>query len=254
MSVRGALTETSPGQTDRVAAALTKAKATASVALSESSADFPAMEESDSITIEEARNLTDEIKLDAEALWDKLARAYTERAWAALSYESWDAYCAAEFESLRLRLPREERQDIVCSLREAGLSIRAIASGVGISDQTVQRDLKAGVVNHYTSSPDNADDPIDTEVVEDVPDPALTDPPKLSPTQKKAQRRTYNNALTPLRVAAREMPALVVPVSSLVEDEEFRAWFAEAESRGPDVRREIAKAIKALEELRGQLP
>jgi hypothetical protein len=49
-------------------------------------------------------------------------------------------------------VPREERTEVVASLRESGLSIRAIASGLQISDKTVQRDLAPGVVNDYTSS------------------------------------------------------------------------------------------------------
>jgi transposase-like protein len=42
----------------------------------------------------------------------------------------------------RLRLPREERQEVVASLRESGLSVRAIASAVGINKETVGRDLR----------------------------------------------------------------------------------------------------------------
>jgi hypothetical protein len=123
------------------------------------------------MTANEARALTDQIKYDAEALWDKIAAAYTGRAWAALGYESWDVYCIKEFGDMRLRLLREERAEMVCSLRQAGLSIRAIASGVGISDQTVQRDLAAGVVNHYTSPEEP--DVVDAELV-DEPTPTIT--------------------------------------------------------------------------------
>jgi hypothetical protein len=111
----------------------------------------------------ETRTLTDEIREEAEQLWEKIASAYTGRAWAALGYATWDEYCATEFGSIRLRLPKEERRDAVCSPRESGLSIRAIASAAGISDQTVQRDLASGVVNHYTSPDDGQ--VIDAEVV-----------------------------------------------------------------------------------------
>jgi len=48
---------------------------------------------------------------------------------------------AEEFGTSRLRLPREERQEVVASLRESGLSTRAIASATGIADQTVRADL-----------------------------------------------------------------------------------------------------------------
>lgn len=96
------------------------------------------------------------------------------RVWLSLGYESWDAYTSTEFGATRLKLPREERQESVASLRESGLSIRAIASGLGISDQTVQRDLSAGVVNHYTSpAPVEVEgmtvNPSTGEVIEDTP-------------------------------------------------------------------------------------
>ena len=48
----------------------------------------------------------------------------------------------------------------------AGLSIRAIASATGISDQTVQRDLASGVVNRYTPRPARPTaEVVDAEVV-----------------------------------------------------------------------------------------
>jgi hypothetical protein len=45
----------------------------------------------------EARRLTDEVKRDAEALWQKLVELYDGGAHAALGYSSWQAYCEAEF-------------------------------------------------------------------------------------------------------------------------------------------------------------
>lgn len=99
----------------------------------------------------EARAITDRIKTGTEVIWDLITRAYQERAWDALGYSSWDEYTTREFGTSRLRLPREERSEVVSSLREAGLSIRAIAAATGLGDKTVQRDLKAGVVNDYTS-------------------------------------------------------------------------------------------------------
>jgi hypothetical protein len=99
--------------------------------------------ERDPMSADEARKLTDQIKFDAGPLWDKLTEAYHGRADVALSYESWDTYCIAEFGSLRLRLPREERAEMVCSLRQSGLSNRAIAAVTGVSEGTVRNDLGA---------------------------------------------------------------------------------------------------------------
>ncbi|MGW2223870.1 hypothetical protein [Streptomyces formicae] len=93
-------------------------------------------------TQEEARALTDRIKIAVEGTWQLIREAYTSRTWAVLGYDSWDAYCTAEFGNTRLRLPREERQEVVGSLRESGLSVRAIASAVGINKETVSNDLQ----------------------------------------------------------------------------------------------------------------
>ncbi|MFB7222433.1 hypothetical protein [Streptomyces sp. NPDC056227] len=90
---------------------------------------------------DQARTLTDRIKVAVEGTWLLIQEAYTSRAWAALGYQTWDAYCAAEFGETRLRLPREERQEVVASLRESGLSTRAIASATGLSKGTIGRDL-----------------------------------------------------------------------------------------------------------------
>lgn len=103
------------------------------------------------LTADEAQALTERIKVQAENLWADITEAYRRRAWAVLGYETWDAYTAAEFGSLRLRLPREERQEIVCSLRESGMPIRAIASATGADAKTVQADLKSPVGNSHTS-------------------------------------------------------------------------------------------------------
>lgn len=89
-----------------------------------------------------ARDLTDRIKVAADGTWLLIKEAYLSRAWAALGYTSWDDYCTREFGTCRLRLPREERQEFVASLREIGLSVRAIASATGGSTRTVQKDLR----------------------------------------------------------------------------------------------------------------
>jgi hypothetical protein len=90
-----------------------------------------------------ARQLTDRIKVAVEGTWLLIQEAYTTRAWAALGYAAWDEYCTAEFGTARLRLPREERQEVVASLRESGLSTRAIASATGVSQMQVSRDLRS---------------------------------------------------------------------------------------------------------------
>lgn len=89
-----------------------------------------------------ARALTDQIKVAVEGTWQLIERAYVTRAWAVLGYLSWDDYCQREFGTSRLRLPREERQEVVASLRESGLSTRAIAAATGVDRNTVMSDLR----------------------------------------------------------------------------------------------------------------
>lgn len=93
-----------------------------------------------------ARRRADRIRTAAEELWDTIAVAYQQRDWLALGYASWDEYCQQEFGSLRIRIPREERAEIVASLRDSGLSLRAIEAATGLSTATSRRAL-AGVSN-----------------------------------------------------------------------------------------------------------
>lgn len=91
----------------------------------------------EAFTPNDARVITDRIKTGVEAVWELIIQAYTRRAWDVLGYPSWDDYCTREFGTTRLRLPREERSEVITSLRESGLSIRAIASATGLDKETV---------------------------------------------------------------------------------------------------------------------
>ncbi|SLJ41121.1 Uncharacterised protein [Mycobacteroides abscessus subsp. abscessus] len=88
-----------------------------------------------------ARDLTERIRTTIDRAWDLIAKAYTDRAWAVLGYPSWDVYCEREFGSAWFKLPRETRGEVVQSLRDLGLSTRAIGSAIGVDDRTVRRDL-----------------------------------------------------------------------------------------------------------------
>lgn len=91
-----------------------------------------------------ARSLTDKIKIGLEMTWQLVTNAYEGRVWVALGYASWDEYCIREFGTSRLRLPREERDEIVASLASSGMSERAIASATGLGNGTVHRALVPG--------------------------------------------------------------------------------------------------------------
>lgn len=94
------------------------------------------------ISSADARELTDRIKVGVDAIWDLIKQAYTSRAWSVLGYSSWDDYCTREFGTSRIRLPREERQEVVASMREIGMSTRAIASATGDSVGTVHAESR----------------------------------------------------------------------------------------------------------------
>jgi transposase len=93
------------------------------------------------LTREEAVLLTNQIQKAITLAWDLIVRAYHGRAWDALGYSSWDKYCEGEFGHARLALPAEDRRERIRSLREHGLSTRAIASATGVSQWTVRDDL-----------------------------------------------------------------------------------------------------------------
>lgn len=101
-----------------------------------------------------ARHLTDRIKVAVEATWQLIVEAYQTRAWTALGYGSWDDYCLREFGTSRLQIPREERQEAVASLRQAGLSLRAIAAATGQSKSQVQRELSTVPDSHENGTVD----------------------------------------------------------------------------------------------------
>lgn len=96
-----------------------------------------------SFTADQARELTDQIRTGMESVFHLIRSAYRGRAWAALGYGSWDEYVTREFGNLHLRPPLEERQNVVLSLREAGMSTRAIVAATQLSKGTVQRELDA---------------------------------------------------------------------------------------------------------------
>lgn len=105
------------------------------------------------IELDEAKRRVDRVKSGVERIWDDLVVLYRERAWFVLGYESWDALCDAEFGGTRIALPRQQRQEVVCDLRDSGMSTRAIASAIGISNATVSRDLDSTVTDVTVDRP-----------------------------------------------------------------------------------------------------
>lgn len=209
---------------------------------------------------EEARRRTDEFKAHTEVWLEELAALYIEQVWYALDYETFDQYCHAELGSIRL--PRAGRTEAVLTLRDAGLSIRAISSALGLGVGTVHREIEAGVPTgtpdppngpqketigrdgkHYPASsptPDPAPEPevVEAEVVEAEPEPpppepkkkeaAEPQPPPPDVTQPEPERPYHR----PIDALVDELGVIVAQLERHVESEDFtdlrnrrRYWF-----------------------------
>lgn len=165
------------------------------------------------LTREEATLLTNQIQKAITLAWDLIVRAYRGRAWAALGYNTWDQYCEGEFGHSRLSLPAEERRHAVRSLRENGLSTRAIASATGVTHTTIRNDLErsggeflptsevTGIDGKtYQSTTRTGDDEvIDAEIVEE--EDGVGEPRRRAPLPKQFARPVTEVLRSARRVA-----------------------------------------------------
>lgn len=92
--------------------------------------------------VNEIVDLDRKIEAAVWALWEG-------RGWIALGFSSWGEMCDDKFKATFVRIPKERRQEVVCSLAEKRdedgkcMSTRAIGSALGIGDATVRRDMKS---------------------------------------------------------------------------------------------------------------
>ena len=179
------------------------------------------------LSVREARELTREIAQALAVAWDKVVEAYQRRVWEPLGYGSWDCYCQAELGSTRFRLPAEEREEAVRSLRSAGLSTRAIASATGISKDTVRRAVggsnaplacaNSTVIGlNGKSYPGGAgsrgrdlDEPIDAEIVDDKPESVPTAPVSGGVVRRRPLGEQARDAGWEIRRAAERVARIV---------------------------------------------
>jgi hypothetical protein len=171
------------------------------------------VDEAGDLTAAEARALTDRIRGTLTIAHDLIASAYTGRAWVALGYESWDAYCAGEFTEARMvRLEREQRREIVASMRSAGMSTRAIASGIGVDQKTVVNDLRSG---EESSSPEQGHrvDVIGQDGKTYTPPPSRPTPAPSAP-QRRALTDSFFDAVF-------DLGKVLDRVIRLTEDDRF---------------------------------
>lgn len=107
---------------------------------------------------QEARRLTERIRSSLDrvsAAWAELGQqikeAYERRADLALKYGSWAEYADAELRPDGLAA--DVRRQLVGMLSEAGMSTRAIAPTVGVSQQAVAKSLRSIGDNRVVTSP-----------------------------------------------------------------------------------------------------
>lgn len=194
----------------------------------------------------EARAITDRIKATVSDAWDLIEQAYAARVWDALGYDSWDHYCLTEFGTTRLRLPRDERREVVASMREVGMSTRAIASAVGVDAKTVRTDLaEPGGEFSPPAVPPVRREPMNmptAESAEPAPAPLGTPVPIVTgtdgktyaaaaPQPKRAKKQTnirgtIADALTDIARARNTLTALNREQLTAQDEEARRLWAA----------------------------
>lgn len=103
------------------------------------------------IEVGNARRLTERIRIMAMTVsenFDKLkalvAEARESDVHTALGYPSWTAYITDVLSATPLVLERDMRRELVAELAEQGMSSRAIAPIVGVSDRQVRNDMQVG--------------------------------------------------------------------------------------------------------------
>lgn len=106
------------------------------------------------IDIEAAQRRAERIRLHAtnanEAMQSLQKLVHTARELedhVTLGFPSWTAYITDLFGDEPLRLARDVRRELVAELSEAGMSTRAIAPIVGVSQDTVVKDINRGERN-----------------------------------------------------------------------------------------------------------
>lgn len=195
----------------------------------------------------EAERITARIadKLDAiadnlEQVLPLIGEALTRRAWEAMGYASPTAYVSERFAGSLSRLTPEVRRPVVAQLSAAGMSTRAIAPVVGVSQSSVRDDIQ--VSRTYSPAP--------TDVSGALPEApavvgidgktyqrsATTEPPKPKrrPIAERAQEAEW------------ELVRAIERIEALLDDDRFTA---NKEVVAPHLRSHLTNAIEACQGL-----
>jgi hypothetical protein len=102
----------------------------------------PPAEVSD-LTVEQARNLTDQLRADLTSSVNLMIQAFDQRIWIPLGYENWAEYLDGEFGEMRPKYPVSQRQEMVLRMLARKMSTRVIGSALGVTQMTIVNDKKA---------------------------------------------------------------------------------------------------------------
>ncbi|MCA0435462.1 MAG: hypothetical protein M9891_02325 [Austwickia sp.] len=94
----------------------------------------------------EVRDSISRARTHLEAAADEIVWQVANRAWEPLGYASWDEMREAEYGGVAVIVPRADRPELVGRLRALGMTQQGVADTVGVSRETVKRELKGANV------------------------------------------------------------------------------------------------------------
>jgi hypothetical protein len=95
------------------------------------------------LTVEQARDLTDQLRIDLASSVDLMIKAFDQRIWIPLGYQDWAEYLDGEFGEMRPKYPVDRRQEMVLRMLTRKMSTRVIGSALGVTQMTIVNDKKA---------------------------------------------------------------------------------------------------------------
>lgn len=213
------------------------------------------------LSVDDARRLTERIRLTAHSARESIEKlhqlvdaAKAGNAHLALGYQSWTAYLSEVLGEEPLRLARDQRQELVGYLAGEGMSTRAIAPIVGVSQDTVVKDIARGERN-LSPEPDpqeaarsavaaafaQRDEPAAPAKVTGLDGKSYTKPAPASP--KAPNRRALTDQA---RDAGQELRKAIERLERLKADDRFSR---NKEEVAAHLRHHLAHAIKVCQDL-----
>ncbi|MGP9529613.1 hypothetical protein [Glutamicibacter sp. AOP5-A2-18] len=110
----------------------------------------------------------------------------------ALRYKTWNDYCVKEFGNQHIAIPREDRDEVIGSLRSAGLSVRAISDATGLGRGTVRRSITANTQAENSTVPNGTVENHAAGVPNGTPENTGEDAPGLTKAPQKHLNPTKN--------------------------------------------------------------